>query len=106
MSLNFLPFHGSFKLNFSQNSLVEVQYSSHCFNVFSCIGLQNDLNGTEFSTVYFDGSKPKNIKTVPKPIGYYSATDGSLTRVLNVEAVRGEPPDILSAYNSNTLHAN
>ena len=56
--------------------------------------------------MYFDAPKPKNTKLVPILVGYYSATDGRLASVLNIEAITGETPDILSAYILDALHAN
>ena len=43
---------------------------------------------------------------MPILVGYYSATDELLTRVLNVESVKGETSDILSTYIFDTLRAN
>ena len=74
--------------------------------LFALSKLKNDLNSNEFLTVYFDVSKPKNTKIVPTLVGYCSATDRRLTRVLNVEAVKGETREILSTYILDTHNEN
>ena len=63
---------------------------------FALSELKNNLDSSEFLSVYFDAPKSKNTKFVPIVVGYYSATDGRLTRVLNVEVVKEEIREILS----------